>query len=268
MKAVNKFKSLLQRRRPYLMNSILGQEAHMVQPPLSIDKHVPAFMGSRARSADTHDRIPRETALVQEGVHRKLDPDNVGKSPPDEKDTALAQSLVKGESGSYDKPSSSEHSTPKRKGNAKPESHLAGSEALHTEHTSRKDSGKGHAHNPLEEYLFLDVGPFADDEPHDPPVVSESPPATEVNIYETAYHEEIERIRNEQGQQATLYLTRRVDDRKDYQQDKNMVGPDKGHMNAPSGFAKLLQKAKDQHNAKQQEAPEAVQQDESKNDLE
>ena len=253
MKAVNKFKSLLHQRRPYFMNSILGQGTQMVQPPLSIDKQTQAPMGSRACSVNAHDRIPLERALVQEGVHRKLDPDDVDESSPNREDGAVVQSTVEGKSGSYDRPNSSEHSTPKRRNDAQPEARRADSGTLHLGHTGLKDSGKGHAHDPLEEYLFLDVGPFADDEPHDPPTVSESPPATEVNIYETAYHEEIERIRNEQGRQATLYLTRRVDNRKDYQQDENMVGLDKGHMNTPSGFAKLLQKVKDKHNAEQQE---------------
>ena len=233
----------------------------MVQPPLTIDKQIPAAGGSRARSVDAYDRIPLETALVQEGVHCKIDPDHVEKSPTNRKDGAVVQSPMKDKSGSYDGLKSTKRSTPERK-SAQPEAHRADPGTLHTGHAGRKDSGKGHAHDPLEEYLFLDVGPFADDEPHDPPTVSESPPATEVNIYETAYHEEIERIRNEQGRQATLYLTRRVDGRKGYEQDKNMVGLDKGHMNAPSGFAKLLQKVKDKHNA-EQEMPEAAQQEDT-----
>lgn len=56
---------------------------------------------------------------------------------------------------------------------------------------------------------MLDVGPGEPEEgvPH---VISESPTGTDINIYETAYREAVERIRRDQGRAATVYLTRRV----------------------------------------------------------
>lgn len=247
MKAVRKFKSLLNRRRPYLMSSILGQGARMVQPPLSIDKDDSSTTRGKARSVDTHDRRPIEAALVQEGVHRKIDPEVMSKSPSHRDDGALMQSPTILRGFSYDKQNGSKSTPSKRKLGAQPEAHRSEGSTEPIDIVYRKDSGRGQAHDPLEDYLFLEVGPDGDEGPPDPPAVSESPPASEVNIYETAYHEEIERIRAKQGRQATLYLTRRVDSIKEYQQNENMVGLDTAQTQAPSGFAKLLQKVKDKH---------------------
>ncbi len=70
--------------------------------------------------------------------------------------------------------------------------------------------GKGQAHDlTTEAPTLLDVGP-GDPEEGEPHVVSESPTGTEINIYETAYREAVERIRKDQGRAATVYLTRRV----------------------------------------------------------
>lgn len=249
MKAVKKFKWLLNRRRPYLTNSILGQGARMVQPPASIDHDNSTARGDRAQSMDTYDRRPLEGALVQEGVHRKIDPELRGKSTPDKEDGAVVPFPTTQSSGSYDQQDGGRSTPPKRNRGAHPEEHRwkEGTRPVDVGHG--KDSGRGHAHDPLEDYLFLDVGPDGDEGPHSPPAVSESPPATEVNIYETAYHEEIERIRAKQGRQATLYLTRRVDSMREYQQDENMVGLEKTHTRPQSGFAELLQKVKDRHAA-------------------
>ena len=249
MKAVKKFKCLLNRRRPYLMSSILGQGARMVQPPLSMDNGNSTATHDRPHSMETHDRRPLEGALVQGGVHRKIDPELMGKSPADREDGAVVQSPTTLRSGSYEQQEGGRATPSKRKLGAHPEAHRSEEGTNPIDNGHRTTSGRGHAHDPLEDYLFLDVGPDGDEGPHTPPAVSESPPATEVNIYETAYHEEIERIRAEQGRQATLYLTRRVDSMQEYQQDENMVGLDKAHTQPPSGFAKLLQKVKDKHEA-------------------
>jgi [calcium/calmodulin-dependent protein kinase] kinase len=81
--------------------------------------------------------------------------------------------------------------------------------------------GKGHAHNPLEDTLFLNIGTGEDylPEPEDGCVVSESPSNVELNVYETAYEEEVQRIiaqrrdqyNNNVKSRPALYLTRRVE---------------------------------------------------------
>jgi [calcium/calmodulin-dependent protein kinase] kinase len=252
MKAVNKFKSLLNRRRPYLMNSILGQGTRMVQPPLAIDKDIPSATRTKARSVDVHDRKPIDGALVMEGVHRETEPHMMNKSAPSREDGAAVESPKS--KGSADKCLPGERlPTLKRALSGQPEEHRSREGTLAIDIPNRQDSARGHAHDPLEDYLFLDIGPEGTDEPHDPPAVAESPPATDVNIYETAYHEEIERIRAEKGRQATLYLTRRVDGRKEYQKDENLQGLKKEHTKEPTGFAKLLQNVKEKHEAELQQ---------------
>ncbi|KAL9119859.1 MAG: hypothetical protein Q9187_003586 [Circinaria calcarea] len=251
MRAVKKFKGLLTRRRPYLMDSILGRDTRMVQPPLSMDSSE-GRPGGRpkhltTRSFDAHNRRPIEQTLVAEGVHRKLDTDVV-KIPSERNDSAAVSGPPKRKTGSFDQKDNEGQSNPKQ--------------VIDTHHGARrssrvprpqgsenhKDMGKGHAHNPLEEYINLEVGPKGEDDPPDPPAVSESPPAADIDIYETAYHKEVERIRADQGKEARLYLTRRVDDKKEYQDDENMVGLDSDVADAappPSGLAKVLHKVKE-----------------------
>ena len=220
----------------------------MVRPPLSIGMDSSTATHNRARSMDIHDRRSHEGTFVQESVHRNIDPDLMRKSPPD-RDGAVVHSPITWQSGSFEL-QDGDKSTPSRRNlGAHPEAHRSEGGTKAIDILPRKDSGRGHAHNPLEDYLFLDVGPDGDQGPPDPPAVSESPPATEVNVYERAYHEEIERIRTEHGRQATLYLTRRVDNTKEYQQDDNMVGLDKAHLEGPSGLAKLLRKVQGKHEA-------------------
>lgn len=96
--------------------------------------------------------------------------------------------------------------------------------------TTDEAGRRGQAHNPLEDHLYLYIGPSTfsgvsskegDDGTFVPddetvPIVSESPGAADVDIYETAYRDEIERIMaraQEEKKEPNVYLTRRVDDR-------------------------------------------------------
>ena len=107
----------------------------------------------------------------------------------------------------------------------------------HTEHAKSYDEvgHRGHARDPLQDRLYLYIGPSSfsgvssdadnrapfppDGEEEGLPIVSESPGAADIDIYETAYRDEIERIRQrsrEEGkdeEETTVYLTRRVDAR-------------------------------------------------------
>jgi [calcium/calmodulin-dependent protein kinase] kinase len=79
---------------------------------------------------------------------------------------------------------------------------------------------KGHAHDPLEDTLYLNIGhdPSLLDNQNDDldyPIVSESPHAVEMNIYEQAYQEEMERILARRGREPSIYMTRRVEHRDD-----------------------------------------------------
>lgn len=234
------------------MDSILGRDTRMVQPPLSMDSSEGRPWGRpkhlTTRSFDGHDRRPFEQTLVAEGVHRKLDTDGVKKIPSEQNDSAAVSGSPKRKTGSFDQKDNGGQSKPEQEIDTHHERHRSSRVPRPQGSENHKDMGKGHAHNPLEEYINLEVGPNGEDDPPDPPAVSESPPAAEIDIYEKAYHQEVERIRADQGKEARLYLTRRVDDKKEYQDDENMVGLESDAEDVappPSGLAKLLHQVKE-----------------------
>lgn len=233
------------------MEGILGRDARFVQPPLSMDTpQKPSLY--KSRSMDTHDRRNLEQALVTEGVHRELDVE-LDAAPPHRDDAAVAFSpstpLKRNSDGAAKSPEldPSSPKNPMRNLNARPQDHRPPTTSNTWPSEPSKDTQKGHAHNPLEDHLFVGVGAGSDFDP-DPPCVSESPPAAEINIYETAYHEQVIQIRERQGRAATLFLTRRVDEKPEYKDDENMIGPiggDEADDSAPkSGIAKLLSAAR------------------------
>ena len=238
MKAVKAFKKLLARKRPERMNGILGRDTRIVQPPLSIrSNNKPAAQVRSTKSFDNDDRRPVEQALASEGVHREIDLSLNSKPLPNREDV-LAVASPKGQKTQppdlHDSTTSPRSPTSKRETNVQPKDHRP-------KRSSTDDHGKGHAHDPLEDHLFLAVGPGGGDEIPDPPAVSESPAAAESNIYETAYHEEIERIRCRSGTGTTLYLTRRVEKKKEYQDDENLIGMDDESPSQPKGgLGKIL----------------------------
>ncbi|KAL8772598.1 MAG: hypothetical protein Q9209_002259 [Squamulea sp. 1 TL-2023] len=235
MKAVKAFKRLLDRRRPGRMSEILGRDTRLVQPPISMLRdEKPTLHGRPARSVDTADRKPIESVLAAEGIHRDIDISNFEKGCRDKEDAMNATS-IDGKSpqalNRHESISSPTSPPPKRNLNAQPKDHRP---------KTTDDHGKGHAHDPLQDHLFLAVGPYGSDEPPDPPAVSESPAAAETNIYETAYSEEIERIRSRSGTGTTLYLTRRVEEKKEFQEDEYLVGRDNGEEDPPIGGLRTI----------------------------
>lgn len=252
MKAVKRFKEAIARktRRPPAMAGILGKDTRMVQPPLSMSRPEKPPLYHKTRSVDTHDRRPLEQALVAEGVHRDIDLDAYHKAVPDRQDTAIAyspQTPTKRPSEQNNEPSSSSPQTPsKRALNANPQDHRPPSHAA-TAPQPVAHEGKGQAHDPLSDHLYLGLGSTTSSGPPSPPTVSESPPAAEPNIYETAYRNELERLRAEQGKSATLFLTRRVEGREEYQKDDTLIKGDvsiDGGQRVKSGFAKVLNEAR------------------------
>ncbi|KAF2086875.1 kinase-like protein, partial [Saccharata proteae CBS 121410] len=211
MKAVKRFKQLLFRKRPELMQGIFGQ-ARIVQPPLSMR----TFSGSRrTHSSDVVEKRPIESAITAEGVHRPIEitdkltrpaeqTDNVAISLPRDKEAEVSSQAVISGIRSPDPAEVSIPSTPK----------VAPTVEVHT---ARPEAGKGHAHDPTEDTLFLDISCGASDDTsltaEHQHVVTESPGAVDMDVYEKAYQEEIERILQEQQEHKapTLYLTRRVE---------------------------------------------------------
>ncbi|KAF1837882.1 Pkinase-domain-containing protein [Decorospora gaudefroyi] len=235
VRAVKRFKQLLFKRRPERIETILGSASRIVQPPLSMR---PTMM-RHSKSQDTHDRRPVEAALTTEGVHHQINIDDKDrKLPQNMDDMAYAKpglrAEVVGKRPSTKVPVTSSPSAQTPPG-------VSDAKVIHESMSFRLTPspspmvptlpvsssapttplGKGHAHNPLEDTLFLNIGTGEDylPEPEDGCVVSESPSNVDMNVYETAYEEEVQRIiaqRRDQynanaNRRPTLYLTRRVE---------------------------------------------------------
>ena len=244
VKAVNKFKSLTASKRPKVLTSILGEdsERRFSQPPSMIQKNLPPLphLDHRSHSQDDYDRSGREGALVVDGVHKDyVAPDiDTTRLAPLSNTTSLAAGRMKAISDPPP-PLSTENSNDSDQRVARLTSNsdiLAGDfppfrTGLHHSKTADELGHHGQAHDPLQDQLYLYIGPstFAGasvnpdrrgsfmptDE--DVPIVSESPGAADIDIYETAYRDEIERIkaraREQQREEPAVYLVRRVDAR-------------------------------------------------------
>lgn len=216
----------------------------MVQPPLSIFRPEKRPGSHKTRSFDSHDRRPIEQALVAEGVHRDVDLDGYEKSLPNREDTAIAYSPktpTKRPSEGDPEPSPLSPTNNKRTLNAHPQAHRPPVHAA-TAPMPVPHGGKGQAHDPLSDHLYLGLGPGGNSRTPSPPCVSESPPAAEINIYESAYDMEVQRLQAANGRAATLFLTRRVEKNEQYQKDDRFMRGDVPKMK--SGFARVLEEAR------------------------
>ncbi|KAL4996235.1 kinase-like domain-containing protein [Aspergillus recurvatus] len=257
MKAVKKFKSLLGPSRASTpMQSILGQEyeTHFVEPPTQMDPEESVSLPSvtpfkKAQSLNTYNRRAWERDDVVRGYHPQRQA--LPYPPPDRNDSDTAYSSIlnrptRKDSGSIrsvkirDDPIDDLQSQ---------SSKIPLSRTSSTTTKRSMEGTRGHARDPLEEdcpFLFIGPSTFtgsapidinsADAPPRAPdsddpipggetdlteldyPIVSESPGAANFDIYETAYRQEIERIRADtlpgkegKGTVPMVYLTRRVD---------------------------------------------------------
>lgn len=255
VKAVQKFKGLLAHHRTPAMTSILGEgeDSRFFQPPLALQRGAPALppLGHKSRSLETFDRQATEGALAAKGIHREIDLSRPGagqfkskrKQLDDAIDPIMEDSGEHRGDGRRPKITGTPPTLSTEHGDESPNTLSRRSTALETPtddpekfppfrrmHTQTADDigRRGHAHDPLEDHLYLFVGPStfsgpsgnADRRPSfvpeedDVPIVSESPGAADIDIYETAYRDEIERIRSRartEDSEPTVYLTRRVD---------------------------------------------------------
>ncbi|KAL4734312.1 kinase-like domain-containing protein [Aspergillus similis] len=258
MKAAKKFKSLLGPTRASTpIQSILGQEyeTHFVEPPTQMDPEESVSLPSatpfkKAQSLNTYNRRAWERDDVVKGYHPQRR-EALPYPPPDSNESGSAYSSIlnkptRKDSGSIrsvkirDDPIDDLQSQ---------SSQIPLSRTSSTTTKRSIEGTRGHARDPLEEDCpFLSIGPStftgsapininSTDASHkglnssvpiigdktdptepDYPVVSESPGAADFDIYETAYRQEIERIRADtlpgkegKGTVPMVYLTRRVD---------------------------------------------------------
>ncbi|KAF2993093.1 hypothetical protein E8E13_000267 [Curvularia kusanoi] len=209
VQAVKRFKQLLFRRRPERLDGILGSASRIVQPPLSMR---PSAL-RKSKSQDTDNRKPVEGVLTAEGVHRDVDNherlrEEAFASQPPKRSTITRASAPNSLSPTdaniiHDNMSHRPSATPS----------VTTPSTLHSGPST--PIGKGHAHDPLEDTLFLNIGTGEESASADTFFVSESPSNVDINVYEKAYEEEVQRIidqRKDQHRRPTLYLTRRVED--------------------------------------------------------
>jgi hypothetical protein len=237
------------------MSSILGEDEtpRFSQPPLALHRGMPAppYLEHKSHSLETFNRCPVEGALAAEGVHREIDLSRQGAGQLTSKrrqtddaidpiredsaehwakgpkaDTSLIPPMLSTEHSDDSATALSRRSTALDTPTDDPEK-FPPFKRMHA-HSADDTGRRGHAHDPLEDQLYLFVGPstlagpsgnadrrpsFVPDE-DDVPIVSESPGAADIDIYETAYRDEIERIRARakiEDSEPTVYLTRRVD---------------------------------------------------------
>ena len=237
MKAVQKFRALIDQKRPTILSTALGKGIRTLHRSDNVDGQSEPTL-HKSRSADLDDRRRVETALAGEGVHHDILPqdNNLHRGMGSRMDSSVTMVDAPGDS---------------------PEHHQdyiisAGELSGHPE-VHRQESGeKGHAHDPLNEVpLFLGIGTGGNNSLDAPlkDIVAESPTAAEFSIYDTAYQQEVDRIRAAQGKSATVYLTRRVDSKKEYKEDENMVdAPSAAEVKSSlphQGFKGLLDKARE-----------------------
>lgn len=250
MKAVKKFKTLVDEKRPALMSGNLGKGIRTLRTldPSAVDGASSPKL-QKSRSVDLSDRRAVEGALAVEGVHH----DNINSisglpmritGRMDASVTVvepLATHQDKRVSHQSGRPNEekglSEYHKPQRQ-------NLLGDFDI-------GDGEKGHAHDPLDETpLFLGIGNGGQDLGGDESVsmVAESPTAADFSIYDTAYQNEVDRIRDAQGHQAKIYLTRRVENKHKYKVDVNMINaPSAAEVagSAQEGLKSLLDRARE-----------------------
>ncbi|KAF2170992.1 hypothetical protein M409DRAFT_18964 [Zasmidium cellare ATCC 36951] len=211
VKAAKRFKRLL--KRAQFMDGFFGRESRMVAPPHSVHGH--------SRSADTQQRRPLHEAVANQadGIDREVDED-ILQADLVKSDTQTPASLDSTGGAEVHHDESEAHQVQRRETEGH-QSTLSDSDDPEPDVLPQRartfpvdEKAKGHAHDPLEDRLFLRIGPGADiaesGDPMEEPIISESPGGVDDDIYEQAYQEEIKRILAER-EGAQLVLTRRVE---------------------------------------------------------
>jgi len=226
----------------------------------------------KSKSQDADDRRPIEGALATEGIHHDIEIDNdIHRTPSGIDRMAYEKPGIRGVGAGFKAPVkgpvTSSPTAPQPVG-------ITDAKAIHETMSYRPvpskpisipsgsvgsapgtPVGKGHAHDPLQDTLFLNIGTGEDSPPQleETPIVSESPGAVDINVYETAYREEIDRILSKReattpGRRPTLYLTRRVENVKSIIRETDAVFDHGKQPATPSdlktGFKSLVEKAK------------------------
>ena len=222
MKAVKRFKKAVREKRGRLKEGIFGKDSRFVTPPQSMDD---------AQSDSPGDQKAAEEALAAEGLPIKLaasedwnrlsrdierlsvreSPSQIeGMKPGMSEMLNVASTTETIQRPLYDKSSQSFDTSE--------ESSLQDSASLQRRSQTfplEDQPRKGQARDPLEEHVYINIGANPGVDEPDSYMVSESPSAVDMNIFEQAYQDEMDRILEKQGESASMYMTRRVEHRDD-----------------------------------------------------
>lgn len=234
MKAVNKFKGLLDKNRSPPLKSILGEgaDAHFSHPPASIPPQDHISLPAKSHSF-TFGAGDTQVDGGKESLRGDLQKLHIQPVPTLSIDDTTIAGPVRSTTLNSETSTDSDDAMSKLRNVA--DTDLLDPTKLPPFRSSQRHAvtvdeigNRGHARDPLEEQLFLYIGPStfsgtSSNPEYDSgfipgddsvPCVSESPGAADMDIYETAYRDEIERIMaraKEQNKEPNVYLTRRVD---------------------------------------------------------
>jgi len=232
------------------MEGIFGRASRIVAPPSLLGR---GYSSRKSKSQDTHDRKPVEQALAAEGVHHGLEVNENNIASP----KALDRDLDSGKASPHEEQGGEKKISEGRSAQAK-ETETHHPPARQMTHPF-DDNSRGHAHDPLKDTLYLDIGAGMERESGSEMCISESPTGTEDSIYEMAYREEMDKILERRGRAATMFLNRRVEHKSELRKHESMIDharsatisafgggkPEGSSGPSGGGLAGLIQKAKD-----------------------
>lgn len=194
------------------MDSILGRASKMVAPPLTMTgiSDAGSSIKSKLKRHLSGKDDPSDFGMTGSGIYRAKDLD---------KEEANISERMKATGISKPTRSATE-STLSHQGDGTIDSGR-GRDPRERQRHSYDDNIKGHAHNILEDQIFVDIGtgPYnSDGEEHDEDssdyehhyIVSESPSGTDDPVFERAYEKKVKEIEST-GMPTTIYKTRRID---------------------------------------------------------
>lgn len=213
------------------MQSILGQDgdSHFVEPPseMELDEN---FLAEETKhsgeneNSDTYHEDPLEHDNASSDNQRQTNekhqgPDSSHENLPISQEQEQEQeSTTQGTRGHARDPLSEEYPYLF----IGPSSHTgSATDDTNSSNNNNPDSTSGRTDSPetttTTTTTITPENPATSLSTHEPPVVSESPPAADFDVYETAYRQKIEQIRTHtltrRGTSSKVYLNRRVEDK-------------------------------------------------------
>lgn len=222
MKAVKRFKRAVREKRGRLKEGIFGKDSKLVTPPQAMDD---------AQSDSSSERKAAEEALAAEGLPARLAvTEDWNRLSRDVEQLTLFDSPTDA-GGMRTGLSEMLHAASISEALRRPVYGKSFRSLDNSEESSLQDSAsikrrsrtfpleentKGHARDPLQEHVYINIGANPEESGEsDMYMLSESPSAVDLNIFEEAYQDEMNRILEAKGETASMYMNRRMDHRDD-----------------------------------------------------